>query len=101
MQLCKSIGIDFEGGQRAVPLESDKRGQNMSGPLIFLAGNTDFATRNPKFWTEIEPECDQELFFFFFGQFWTEIKFLSLTKLCKNISPPQKLFNQQKINSNV
>ena len=75
----------------------------MSGPLGFLASNTHLTTRNPKFRTEIEPECGED---FFFGlhvklgaKLRTEIKLLSLTKLRKNISPPQNLFNQQKIDA--
>ena len=35
----------------------------MSRPLRFLANNTHLATRNPKFQTEIEPECDEDFFF--------------------------------------
>ena len=60
----------------------------MCGPLAFLASNTHLATRNLKFWTEIEPECGEDLFFFFFGlhlnlgaKFRTEIELLNLTKL--------------------
>ena len=81
----------------------------MSGTLGFLASNTHLATRNPKFWTEIEPECGKNLFLglhlnlgakfrakiepvcdedLFFDlhlnlgtKFRTEIKLFSLTKL--------------------
>ena len=35
----------------------------MSGPLGFLVSNTYLATRNLKFRTKIEPECDKDLFF--------------------------------------
>ena len=35
----------------------------MSGPLGFLVGNTHLATRNPKFETEVEPECGKSFFF--------------------------------------
>ena len=31
----------------------------------FLASSTHSATKNPKFRTEIEPECGEDLFFFF------------------------------------
>ena len=61
----------------------------MCGPLGFLASNTHLATQNLKFWTEIEPECGEDLFFFFFfglhlnlgAKFMTEIELLNLTKL--------------------
>ena len=75
----------------------------MSGPLGFLASNTHLATRNPKFRTDIKPECGEDFFFWFlpeFGvKFRTEIELLGLTKLRKNISSPQNLLNQQKINA--
>ena len=35
----------------------------MSGPLGFLVSNTHLTIRNPKFRTEIEPECGEDLFF--------------------------------------
>ena len=35
----------------------------MSSLLDFLASNTHLATRNQKFQTEIEPECDKDFFF--------------------------------------
>ena len=58
----------------------------MSGPLGFLASNTLLATRNPKFQTEIDPECVEDLFFGLHlnlgAKFQTEIELLSLTKLC-------------------
>ena len=34
----------------------------MSDPLGFLASNTHLATRNPKFWTEIDPKCGKDFF---------------------------------------
>ena len=75
----------------------------MSGPLGFLASNTQLASRNPKFETEIEPECDEHLFFGLHlnlgAKFRTEIELLSLTKLLKNISPPRNLLNQQNIDA--
>ena len=46
-------GVDF----------GEARGRNMFGPLGFLSSNTHLATRNPKFRTEIEPECGEDLFF--------------------------------------
>ena len=72
----------------------------MSGPLVFLASDTYLATRNLKFQTEIDSECGEDIFFFglhlnFGAKFRTEIELLSLTKLRKNILPPQKLLNQQ------
>ena len=62
-------------------------------PRFFLASNTHLATRNPIFQTEIEPECSEKPFFFSLhlnlgAKFRTEIELLSLTKHCKNISPP-------------
>ena len=39
------------------------KGAKYSCPLDFLASGNCFATRNPKFWTEIEPECGEDLFF--------------------------------------
>ena len=70
--------------------------------------NTPLATRNPKFRTEIKPECGEDLFCLFFvpylnlgAKFRTEIELLSLTKLRKNILPPRNLLNQQKINAHV
>ena len=75
----------------------------MSGPLGFLASNIHLATRNPKFQTEIDSECSEDLFFGLHlnlgAKFRTEIELLSSTKLLKSISPPQNLFNQQKIDS--
>ena len=75
----------------------------MSSPLGFLASNTHLATRNLKFQTEMEPECGKDLFFGLHlnlgAKFRTEIKLLSLTKLCENISPPRNLLNQQKIDA--
>ena len=75
----------------------------MSGPIGFLARNTDLATRNPKFRTEIEPECGKSFFFWsspeFGAEFRDEIELSSLTKLRKNISPPRNLLNQQKIDA--
>ena len=72
----------------------------MSGPRGFLASNTHVATRNPKFRTEIDPECGEDLFrglhLNLGAKFRTEIELLSLTKLRKNISPPRNLLNQQK-----
>ena len=73
--------------------------------LGFLASNTQLATRNPKFQTEIKPECGKSPLFFGLHlnlgrKFRTEIE-LSLTKLRKNISPPRNLLNQQKIDANV
>ena len=63
----------------------------MSGPLGFLVSNTHLATRNPKFQTEIEPECGKDLFLGGEGlhlnlgaKFQTEIELLSLSKLHKN-----------------
>ena len=67
----------------------------MSGPFGFLASNTHLATRNLKFRTEIDLECVEDLFSGLHlnlgAKFQTEIKFLSLTKLHKNISPPWNL----------
>ena len=37
----------------------------------------------------------------FGAKFWNEIELLSLSKLCKNISSPRSLLNQQKINAYV
>ena len=75
----------------------------MSGHLCFLASNTQLATRNPKFRTEIEPECGVDLFFGLHlnleAKFSPEIELFSLTKLCKNISPSWNLLNQQKIDA--
>ena len=52
----------------------------MSGPLGFLASDTHLATRNPKFRTEIEPECGKDLFFCLHlnlvAKFWTETELL-------------------------
>ena len=77
----------------------------MSGPLGFLASNTHLAKRNPKFRTEIDPECGEYLFFGLHlnlgAKFQTEIELLSLTELLKNISPPRNLLNQQKIDAYV
>ena len=72
----------------------------MSSPLGFLASSTQLATKNPKFRTEIEPECGNPPIFFGLhpnlgAKFWTEIK-VSLTQFRKNISPPRNLLNQQK-----
>ena len=57
----------------------------MSGPLGFLASNNCLATRNPKLWTEIEPEHAEDLFFGLHlnlgAKFRTENELLSLTKL--------------------
>ena len=65
--------------------------------------NTHLATRNPKFWTEIDPKCSEDLFFGLHlnlgTKFRTEIELLSLTKLFKNILPPRNLRNQQKIDA--
>ena len=76
----------------------------MSGLHSFLASNTHLVTRNLKFRTEIEPECDKDLFFIGLhlnlgAKFRTKIELLSLTKLHKNIFSPQNLHNQQKINA--
>ena len=75
----------------------------MFGPLGFLASNTHLATRNPKFRTEVEPECGKDLFFGlhlnFEAKFPNEIELLSLIKLRKNISPPRNLLNEQKIDA--
>ena len=69
----------------------------MSGPLGFLACNIHLATRNPKFRTEIEPECRKDLFFYLHlnleAKFRTEKESLSVTKLRKNISPPRNLLD--------
>ena len=56
----------------------------MTGPLVFSASNTHLPTGNPKFWTEIEPECGKCLFFFGFSpkfgvKFQNEIELFSLT----------------------
>ena len=73
----------------------------MSVPLGFLASNTYLATRNLKFWTEIEPGCGEDLFFGLHlnlgKKFPTEIELLSLTKLRKNLSPLRNLLNPQKL----
>ena len=65
----------------------------MSGHFGFLASSTHLATTNPKFRTEIDPECGEDLFFGVHlnlgPKFWTEIELLSLTKLLKNISSPR------------
>ena len=61
----------------------------MSGQVFWFSGkyrNTHLATRNPKFWTEIEPECSEDLFFLLVftsdlnleAKFRTEIGLLSL-----------------------
>ena len=79
----------------------------MSGTLGFSASNTHLATRNPKFLTEIEPECGKDLFLGGGGglhlnlgaKFRSEIALLSLNKLRKNISPTQNFSNQQKIDA--
>ena len=59
------------------------------------------ATKNPKFRTEIEPECSKDLFFGLHlnlgTKSQTEIELLSFTKLHENISPPQNLLKQQKL----
>ena len=78
----------------------------MSGPLGFSASNTHSSTRNPDFWTETEPERGEDLFFCGVylnvgAKVRTETESLSLTKLRKNISPPQNLLNQQKIDAYV
>ena len=90
------------GGPR--PLWSDTEGGEIGlAPSFFLVNNTHLATRNPKFLTEIEPDCGE---YFFFGlhlnlgtKFRTEIELLSFTPLRKNISPPRNLLNQQKIDA--
>ena len=97
-----SIGVDFGGAKGRRPLgSSTEGGEIMSAPLGFLASNTHLAIRNPKFRTEIDPECSKDLFFGHHlnlgAKFRTEIGLLSLTKLCKNILPPRNLLNQQKI----
>ena len=53
----------FWGGWH--PLVSDTEwGEICLAPLSFLASNTHLVRRNPKFWTEIEPECTENLFFY-------------------------------------
>ena len=46
----------------------------MSGPLGVLASNIHLATRNPKFRTEIEPECDEDVFVLVFTEFGSKIQ---------------------------
>ena len=75
----------------------------MSGPLGFLASNTHLTTRNPKFPTEIDPECGEDHFFTLYlnlgAKFRTEIESLSSTKLLKNSLLPRSLLNQQNIDA--
>ena len=65
----------------------------MSGPLGFLASNTHYATRNPKFRIEKNQNAAKAFFSFFSlhlnlgAKFWTEIELLSLTKLCQTFCP--------------
>ena len=73
----------------------------MSSPLGFLASNIYLTTRNPKFRTEIEPDCSEDLFFWsslhlnLGAKFRTEIELLILIKLYKNISPSRNFFNKK------
>ena len=75
----------------------------MSGSLGFQASNTHLATSNPKFQTEIEPDCAKTFFFCLHlcsgAKLWTDIELLSLTKLRKNLSPLRNLLNQQNIDT--
>ena len=75
----------------------------MSGLLGFLTSDTHLTTRNPKFWTKIEPECSKDLFFGLHPNLgtkcWTEIELLGLAELGKNILPSRKLLSQQKIDA--
>ena len=77
--LVSIIDVDFGGWGSDAPLCLTLKGQNMSGCLGFLAstGNTHLATRNPKFQTEIEPQCGKDFFFWslpeFGAKFWTEV----------------------------
>ena len=41
----------------------------MSGALGFLANNTHLVARNPKFRTEVEAECGEDLFFWSLPEF--------------------------------
>ena len=54
-----------------------------------------------KLWTEIEPERSKDPFVGLHlnlgAKFRTKIELLCSTKLCKKISPPRNLLNQQKI----
>ena len=104
-EIYENSGVDFG--------EATER--NVSGPLGFLSSNTHLATSNPKFLTEIEPECGEDFFglqnseirlkcgdFFFFclhlnlePKFLAEIELFSLTKLRKNILPPRNLLNKK------
>ena len=45
----------------------------MFGSLGFLASNTHLATRSPKFRTEIDPECGEDLNFWSLPEFGGKI----------------------------
>ena len=56
----------------------------MSGPLGFLVRNIHLATRNSKFQTDIEPECDEDFFSLHLNlgaTFWNKIELLSWKRL--------------------
>ena len=95
--MCIGVDLGGAGGQRLLGSNTEG-GKICLSPLGFRASNTHLATRNPKFQTEIEPECGKD---FFFGlnlnlgaKFRTKIELSSLTKLRENISPPRNLLNQ-------
>ena len=66
-QVCVSVGWDhscrFLGGREALPSRVWSWRGEYVWPLGFLASNTHLATKNPKFRTEIERECSEDLFF--------------------------------------
>ena len=75
----------------------------MSSPLGFLASNTHLSK---EIWISDwgRTRMQQRPFFLWSdldlgAKVQTEIELLSLTKLCKNISPPWNLLNQQKIDA--
>ena len=97
----------MRGGERR-PLGSDTDGSEIclaTSTVGFLASNIHLATRNPKFRTEVEPGCSEDLFFGLHlnlgAKFRIVIELLSSIKLRKNISPPRNLLNQQKIDAYV
>ena len=75
----------------------------MSSSLGFLASTTHLTASNPKFRTEIESECGEDLFFWSYlnlgAKFQHKMELLNLAKLHKNILPHRNLLNQGKINA--
>ena len=61
-----SLGVDSRGTGGGAASGLTRKGAKYIWPLGFLANNTQLATRNPKFRTEIEPECSENLFFLVF-----------------------------------